>query len=73
MAEALSQTCDVCGARKLETNHWFRIAVIAVRGAERLLIGKWEDSHLPKPHAHVCGASCLAKRVSEFTSGSVNP
>ena len=72
MAESVSQTCDVCGKRKLETNHWFRVALIIRSTGLRLLIGRWEDTHFPKPHWHLCGAECLSKKTSAFAGGDIS-
>jgi len=86
MAEALSQTCNVCGARKQATNHWFRAAIVGVITPiepdgeipasillPRLVVGDWADLKFPKPHAHICGAACLAKVASKFAGGELKP
>ncbi len=69
MAEKRTYTCDVCGAEKRETNHWF---VIFQRG-EFQTIARFTAANLDTTHitpgtaiSHVCGENCALKKTSEF-------
>jgi len=60
--------CDICGAEKKETNHWF-IAVVQ-RGELRLT--NWETFEKEQSRSkHLCGQTCLHRLVDEFVAGRI--
>jgi hypothetical protein len=67
MAEKRIYTCDICGAEKRETNHWF----VLVRGNAGLSVTSlthFQSLHSPLRQSdellHLCGQSCAVKAVS---------
>ncbi len=59
-------SCDICGAEKMQTNHWF---VVDIHGDE-LRITRWNtNSRLRANSKHLCGQTCLHKLVDEFIAG----
>ena len=59
--------CDVCGAQRRETNHWF----IAYELSGELRASGWTSQSLHHPGIkHLCGESCLHKLLSEFLASS---
>ncbi len=57
-----SFTCDVCGAVKGTTNHWWRVYV---DGVALSVIG-WDARAEWDKEFHICGEACALKKVSEF-------
>lgn len=58
-----SISCDMCGAQKRETNHWF----LANQESGELHVSQWTSEHLLCPGTkHLCGESCLHKFLGEF-------
>lgn len=56
-------SCDVCGAEKQQTNHWF----IAYEQGGELRVSGWTSRHRLRPDSkHLCGQTCLHKLVDEF-------
>jgi hypothetical protein len=56
-------SCDICGAQRRETNHWF----IAYEKCGELRICDGTSRHLLCPGTkHLCGESCLHRLLSEF-------
>lgn len=56
-------SCDICGAQRRETNHWF----IAYEKCRELRVSGWTSRHLLCPGTkHLCGESCLHMLLSEF-------
>ena len=56
-------SCDVCGAEKKQTNHWY----VACEAAGELRVGGWNSRMRQRPNAkHLCGQTCLHKLVDEF-------
>lgn len=71
MAALTQYRCDGCGATKGETNHWWKLGLVA---GVRLIVLAWEehyggegDFHL---EYHLCGHACVLKKVSEFMGTS---
>lgn len=61
-----SYKCDGCGTEKKGANHWFRAYKLMAGG---VVIIPWDGM---SPHddvedfeAHLCGAACVSKWVSE--------
>ncbi len=61
-----SFTCDVCGARKGEANHWYKI-----RSLEGFHVYRWDffgegASDYDDELIHCCGEKCVMKSLSDF-------
>lgn len=56
-------TCDICGAEKKQTNHWF---VVHEQGDELRLTGWNSRSRLRAGSKHLCGQVCLHKLADIF-------
>lgn len=55
--------CDICGAEKGETNHWFEAIRDRSEGATLLLtpfMGRHEEV------THLCSSACLIQHVHKF-------
>ena len=64
----LAISCDICGAEKKQTNHWF----VAYEHAGELRIGGWNSRYCKRPGArHLCGQTCLHKLVDEFMAQTI--
>jgi hypothetical protein len=62
-------TCDICGAEKHQTNHWF----IAYKELGELHISAWDSPRLLcQGTKHLCGERCLHKMMDKFLSELVN-
>lgn len=61
MARQIQYTCDVCGAPKGATNHWF----IILRSTEQITISQWDNGISDPSARHVCGQACAAVCLSE--------
>jgi hypothetical protein len=60
-------SCDLCGAQRRETNHWF----IAYEQSGELRVSDWTSQHLHYPGTkHLCGESCLHQLLGEFLANS---
>jgi hypothetical protein len=56
-------TCDMCGAQKRQTNHWF----VAREESGEMRIRGWNSLHLLSHGTkHLCGETCVHKLVSQF-------
>jgi hypothetical protein len=59
-------SCDICGAEKKQTNHWF----VAYTHAGELRVSGWGTQGKIRAGAkHLCGQTCLHKLVDEFIAG----
>jgi hypothetical protein len=58
-------SCDICGAEKKQTNHWF---VAYDQGGELRVSGFNARIRLRTAMKHLCGQTCLHKLVDEFIS-----
>ena len=56
-------SCDICGAEKKQTNHWF---VANEQGGELRISGWSTRIRLRAGTRHLCGQTCLHKLVDEF-------
>lgn len=64
----LAISCDICGAEKKQTNHWF----VAYEHAGELRIGGWKSRYCKRPGSrHLCGQTCLHKLVDEFMAQAI--
>jgi len=59
-------SCDICGAEKRQTNHWF---VAYARGGELRVTGWNANGRMRAGSKHLCGQTCLHKLVDEFIAG----
>jgi hypothetical protein len=63
-----SISCDICGAEKKQTNHWF----VTCAHAGELRVSLWSaQAKLRAGSKHLCGQTCLHKLVDEFIAGSM--
>ena len=61
-------SCDICGAEKKQTNHWF----VASEQAGELRVSGWNARNkLRAGTKHLCGQACLHKLVDEFMAGTL--
>jgi len=61
-------SCDICGAEKKQTNHWF---VASEQGGELRVSGWNSRNKLRAGTKHLCGQTCLHKLVDEFMAGAI--
>lgn len=56
-------SCDICGAEKKQTNHWF----VAYEQGGELRVSGWNSRNRLRPGSkHLCGQTCLHKLVDDF-------
>jgi hypothetical protein len=56
-------SCDLCGAEKRQTNHWF----VAYEQGDEFRVSAWSASSRLRPGTkHLCGQTCLHKLVDDF-------
>jgi hypothetical protein len=61
-------SCDVCGAEKKQTNHWF----VACEQAGELRLSGWNSRMRQRAGTkHLCGQTCLHKLVDEFIARTI--
>jgi hypothetical protein len=61
-------SCDICGAEKRQTNHWF----VAYEQSGELRLSGWTSRHRTRPGSmHLCGHTCLHKLVDDFMARSI--
>ncbi len=62
-------SCDICGAEKRQTNHWF----VAYEQSGELRVSGWTSRHRTRPGSmHLCGQTCLHKLVDDFMARSIS-
>jgi hypothetical protein len=61
-------SCDICGAEKKQTNHWF---VACEQGGELRVSGWNSRNRLRAGSKHLCGQTCLHKLVDEFMARTI--
>jgi hypothetical protein len=60
-------SCDICGAEKKQTNHWF----VAYTHAGELRVSGWgAQGKIRAGSKHLCGQTCVHKLVDEFIAGA---
>ena len=62
-------SCDICGAEKKQTNHWF---VVHTHGGELRVAGWNANGRMRAGAKHLCGQVCLHKLMDEFIAGIVS-
>jgi hypothetical protein len=61
-------SCDICGAEKRQTNHWF----VAYEQSGELRLGGWASRNRSRPGSkHLCGQICLHKLVDDFMARTI--
>jgi hypothetical protein len=61
-------SCDICGAEKRQTNHWF----VAYEHGDELRLCGWNSRYRKRPGSmHLCGQKCLHKLVDDFMARAV--
>ncbi len=64
----LAISCDICGAEKKQTNHWF----VAYEHSGELRISGWNSRNTKRAGSrHLCGQTCLHKLVDEFMAQTI--
>jgi len=61
-------SCDICGAEKKQTNHWF---VASEQGGELRVSGWSSRNRLRAGTKHLCGQTCLHKLMDEFVARTI--
>jgi hypothetical protein len=61
-------SCDVCGAEKRQTNHWF---VAFSHGGELRVTGWNASGRMRAGSKHLCGQTCLHKLLDDFIAGTM--
>jgi hypothetical protein len=62
-------SCDVCGAEKRQTNHWF----VAYEHGDELRLCGWSSRYRNRPGSmHLCGQKCLHKLVDDFMARAIS-
>ena len=63
-------TCDQCGTRKREMNHWFNVSTAF---PDALLVLEADDAtDTGRPARHIC-ADCLIKEVAQWAEKMDSP
>jgi hypothetical protein len=61
-------SCDLCGAEKKQTNHWF----VAYEHNGELRVSGWSSRLRLRPGTkHLCGQTCLHKLMDDFMDRSI--
>lgn len=61
-------SCDICGAEKRQTNHWF----VAYEVGGELRISGWSArNRLRAGSKHLCGQTCLHKLADDFMARAI--
>lgn len=61
-------SCDICGAEKKQTNHWF---VVCEQGGELRVSGWSSRNRLRAGSKHLCGQTCLHKLLDDFLARTI--
>jgi len=62
-------SCDICGAEKKQTNHWF---VAYTHGGELRVAGWNTNGRMRAGSKHLCGQTCLHKLMDEFIARTMS-
>jgi hypothetical protein len=62
-------SCDICGAEKKQTNHWF---VAYAHGGELRVSGWTASGRLRAGAKHLCGQTCVHKLVDDFIAAQAS-
>ena len=61
--------CDMCGAVRGATNHWFMVG--SLPGA--IVVKRWESSKFASAQIHLCGQKCVHALLDRWlTTGSLD-
>ena len=61
-------SCDICGAEKKQTNHWF----VAYEQGGELRVSGWNSrNRLRTGSKHLCGQACMHKLADEFMEHTI--
>lgn len=61
-------SCDICGAEKRQTNHWF----VAYEQGGELRVSGWTSRNRSRPGSkHLCGQTCMHKLVDDFMARTI--
>ncbi len=61
-------SCDICGAEKKQTNHWF----VAYEVGGELRISGWNARNRSRAGSkHLCGQTCLHKLADDFMARAI--
>ncbi len=69
MAETTQYSCDVCGAVKGATNHWWKIGEwLSHHSVCKVQLVRFDYDGLFDPDVtlHLCGQACVVKRLNLF-------
>jgi hypothetical protein len=69
--EKVMTTCDQCGARKPDLNHWFNVSTNFP--AVQLVLETEDAADIARPARHICGTDCLIKEVEEWAARMTAP
>ena len=68
-------SCDICGNKKMESNHWWMVTLGNVlcfeegQPARHFTLVPWNQAESRNPNvAHVCGEGCATKALERFMS-----
>jgi hypothetical protein len=75
----VSFTCDVCGRKKLESNHWWMLTLGDVpcfeegQPRQRFTLMPWNKAESGNPQFfHLCGQGCAMQAMERFMNhGSI--
>lgn len=56
-------TCNICGAERGPTNHWFEVYTDTDMDVGTLVVRQFIGLHGSE---HICSSACLGKRVHQF-------
>ena len=62
--------CDMCGALKKDSNHWYVANILRSVGgtAHSFIVGEW-DSGESGTEMHLCGRACVLRKMEEWMGG----
>ncbi len=74
----VSFTCDICGKKKAEANHWWMVAVGDVpcfereQPRQRFTLMPWTPTESRNPDMyHLCGQGCATQAMARFMNTGV--
>lgn len=81
MAWDESFSCDICGTKKMESNHWWMVTLGDVlcfeegQPARHFTLVPWNQAESRNQHvSHICGEGCATKALERFmSSGTLTP
>lgn len=69
MASKKSYVCDVCGVERKEVNHWFVLLDLRSAVSGGIAIRSFANGKDLPEAEHLCGQSCVQKRVDAYLVG----